>query len=77
MEKRRGAHRVLVGKPEGRRVYGRPRNRSVGNIRIDFKEIGWKGLEWIDLAYRDKWWAVMTALINLWVLLNVSNFLAS
>ena len=41
-------------------------------------KIGWKGMEWIDLAhYREKWCAVMNALMNLWVLLKIGNFLVA
>jgi hypothetical protein len=39
-----------VGKPEGRRPLGRPRRRWVDNIRMDLKEIGWDGRDWIGLA---------------------------
>ena len=38
---RRGGYRVLVGKPEGRRLLGRPRRRWVDNIRMDLNEMGW------------------------------------
>lgn len=38
------------------------------NIKLDLKEIGWEGMDWIHLAEdRDKWWAVMNAVINLWL----------
>jgi len=47
MGKERGAYRVLVGKPEGRRPLGRPRPRWVDNIRMDLQEEGiWTGLGW-------------------------------
>jgi hypothetical protein len=39
-----------VGKPEGKRPLGRPRHRWVDNIKIDLREIGWDGMDWIDLA---------------------------
>jgi hypothetical protein len=39
------AYRILVGKPKGRRPLGRPRHRWVDNIKIDFREIGWDGME--------------------------------
>jgi hypothetical protein len=49
-------HIGLVGKPEGRRPLGRPRHRCVDNIKIDVREIGWDGMDWIDLAEdRDQW----------------------
>jgi hypothetical protein len=44
------AYRILVGKPEGKRPLGRPRCRWVGNIKMDLREIGWDGVDWIDLA---------------------------
>jgi hypothetical protein len=54
MEKR-SAYRILVGKPEGKRLLGRPRCRWVDNIEIDLREVGWDGMDWIDLAkYRDQ-----------------------
>jgi hypothetical protein len=40
----------LVGEPEGKRPVGRPRRRRVDNIKIDLREIGWGGMDWIDLA---------------------------
>jgi hypothetical protein len=50
MGEKRNAYRVLVGKPEGRRPLGRPRRMWVDNIKIDFREIGWNGEVWVDLA---------------------------
>jgi hypothetical protein len=47
---RRGAYRALVGKPEGRRPLGRPRRRWEDNIKIDLREVGWGGMDWINLA---------------------------
>jgi hypothetical protein len=44
------AYRILVGKPEGRRPLGRPRRRWVENIKMDLGEIGWDGMDWVDLA---------------------------
>jgi hypothetical protein len=41
---------ILVGNPEGKRPLGRPRHRWVDNIKIDRREIGWVGGDWIDLA---------------------------
>jgi hypothetical protein len=63
---RRNACRILVGRPEGRRSLGRPRRRWVDNIKIDLKEVGWDGMDWIDLAQdRDKWRAIVITLMNL------------
>jgi hypothetical protein len=42
----RNAYRILVGKPEGRRLLGRPRRRWVDNIKVDRREIGWYGMVW-------------------------------
>jgi hypothetical protein len=38
-----------VGKPEGKRPLGRPRRRWVDNIKMDLREVGWDGMDWIDL----------------------------
>ena len=47
MGEERGAYRVLVGKPEGKRPLGRPRRRLVDNIRTDLQDVGiWTGLGW-------------------------------
>jgi hypothetical protein len=45
MGARRNAYRILVGKPEGRRPWRRPRHRSVGNIKMDLRETGWAGMD--------------------------------
>jgi hypothetical protein len=44
-------YRVLVGRPEGKRPLGRPRRRWEDNIKIDLREIGIDGVNWIQLAY--------------------------
>jgi hypothetical protein len=60
MGERRGAYRALVGKPEGRRPLGRPRHRWENNIKMDLREVGWEGADWIDLAQdRDRWRALV------------------
>jgi hypothetical protein len=46
----RNAYRILVGKPEGKRPLGRQRRRWVDNIKMDLTEIGWDGMDWIELA---------------------------
>jgi hypothetical protein len=62
----RGAFRVLVGRPEGRRPLGRPRLRLEDNIKTDLQEVGWEGVDWIDMAQdRDRWRALVTAVMNL------------
>jgi hypothetical protein len=45
-----GVYRILVRKPEEKRPVGRPRRRWEDNIRMDLREIGWGGMDWIDLA---------------------------
>jgi hypothetical protein len=63
---RKNAYRILVGKPEEKRPLGRPRRRWVDNIKMDLREVGWCGRDWIDLAQdRDRWRAHVKAVINL------------
>jgi hypothetical protein len=58
MGERRGAYRALVGKPEGRR----PRGSWEDNIKMDLREVGWGGMDWINLAQdRDRWRALVNA----------------
>ena len=49
MDEERGAYRVLVWKPEGKRPLGRPRRRWVDNIRMDLQEVGCGYVDWIGL----------------------------
>jgi hypothetical protein len=46
----RGAHRILVGRPDGRRPLGRPRRRWEYNIKMDLQEVRWRCIDWIDMA---------------------------
>jgi hypothetical protein len=63
---KRNAYRILVGKPEGRRPLGRPRRRWVHSIKIDLREIGWDGMDWIDLTPdRDLWRVLVNTVMNL------------
>jgi hypothetical protein len=56
MGEMRNAYNILVGKPEGMRPLGRHRRRWEGNMRMDLKEIGCEGVEWMLLAEdRDRW----------------------
>jgi hypothetical protein len=73
MGERRKVYLILVGKPEGRRPLERLRHRWEDGIRMDLREIGWGVVEWIHLAQdRDQWWAVMSAVMKLWVLVSWS-----
>jgi hypothetical protein len=56
MGEERKVYRVLVGKPEGKRPLGRPRHRWENGIRMDLRETGWCGVDWIRMAQdRDQW----------------------
>jgi hypothetical protein len=58
MGHKRGTYRVLVGRSEGKRQLGRPGHRWEDNIKFDLQEVGWGGMDWIDLAEdRDRWCA--------------------
>jgi hypothetical protein len=71
------ACRILVGKPEGKKPLGTPRCRWVDNIKRDLREIGWGGMDWIDLAEdRDQWRALVNTVMNLWVPCNTGEFLS-
>jgi hypothetical protein len=66
MRETRNAYRILVGKPEGKITLGRPRRRWVDNIKIDQREIGWDGMDSIDLAQDgDQWRALVNTVMNL------------
>jgi hypothetical protein len=59
---------VTVNEPEGRRPLGRPRHRWEDNIKMDFQEVGYGGMDWIELAQdRDRWRALVNAVMNLQV----------
>ena len=65
-------------KPEGRRPLGRPRPRWEDNIKMDLQEMGYGGMDWIDLAQdRDRWRALVTAVMNLRVPQNAASVLTS
>jgi hypothetical protein len=69
MGEERKVYKVLVGKPDGKRPLGRPRRRWEDGIIMDLREIGLGDVDWIRLAQdRDRWRAVVSAVMNLRVL---------
>jgi hypothetical protein len=74
----RGMYRVLVGKPEGKTPLGRPKHRWEEIIKMDFEGVGCVGMDWIVVAQdRDRWPALVNAVISLRVPENAGNFLTS
>ena len=68
MGQRRGVYRVLMGKPEGKRPLGRARHRWEDTIKMGLQEVGWRGMDQIDLAQgRDRLPALVNMLMNLWL----------
>ena len=66
MGERRVVHRVLVGKPEGKRPLGRPRRKWKDSIKMDLQEVGGVCGDWMELAQdRDRWRALVSTLMNL------------
>jgi hypothetical protein len=77
MGERRGAVSVLAGKHEGKRPLARPKRRWEDNIKMNLQEVVW-GTDWIDPAQdRDRWRALVNAVMNLRVTKNAGNFLTS
>ena len=65
MGERRGVHRVLVGKPEGKKQLVRPRRRWEDNIKIDLQEVGRSCGDWMELAQdRERWRALVSTVRN-------------
>jgi hypothetical protein len=63
---KRTAYKILVGKSEGKRPLGRPRRRWEDSVKMDFRDIGWGDMDWIDLAEdRDQWRALVKTVMNL------------
>jgi hypothetical protein len=66
MGEKRNAYRIFVGKPEGKKSLGRTGRMWEDNIKMDLREIGWGGMNWIDLAQdRDRWRALVNTVMNL------------
>jgi hypothetical protein len=66
MGEKRNTYRLLVGKPEGKRLLGRPRRRWMDNVRMDLGEVGWVDVDWIGLVQdRNRWRAVVNSVLNL------------
>jgi hypothetical protein len=66
MREKRNSYRIFVGNPEEKRPLGRPRRKCVDNIKVDLREIGWNGVDWIDMAQdRDQWRALVNTVLNL------------
>ena len=65
MEEERDVHKVLVGKPEGKRPLGRPRRRWEDNIKMDLQEVGRGCGDWMELAQdRERWRALVSTVMN-------------
>ena len=65
MEEGRGVHKVLVGKPEGKRPLGRPRHRWEDNIKMDPQKVGRGCGDWMELTQdRDRWRALVNTVMN-------------
>ena len=79
MEEGRGVHKILVGKPEGKRPLGRPRRRWEDNIKVDLDEVRRGCVDWMELAEdRDRWRALVSMVMNFRVVpQNAGNFLIS
>ena len=66
MAEGRGIYRVLVGKSEGKRPFGKPGRKWKDNIKMDLQEVGCEGMDWIDLSQdRDRWRAFVSVVMNL------------
>jgi hypothetical protein len=63
---KRNAYGILVGLRYGKRPLGRPRRRWVNNIKMDLRETGWGGMDWIDLVQDSgQWMDIVDTVMNL------------
>jgi hypothetical protein len=66
MGEKRNSYRILVGKPEGKRPLGRQKRKWVDNIKMDLRETGWDGVDWMDMAQdREQWRALVNTVLSL------------
>jgi hypothetical protein len=63
MREGRGVYRILLGRPEGKRPLGRPRRRWEANIKMDLREIGIGGANWIQLAQDRVYWRACVKMV--------------
>jgi hypothetical protein len=69
MGEMRNAYRILVGKSEGKRPLGRLRRRCVDNNKMKLREIGWNGVDWMELSQdRNQWRGLVNTVMNLRIL---------
>jgi hypothetical protein len=74
----RRADKVLVGRPDGNRTFGKPGRRWEDNSKMDLQDVGWESTDWIDLAQkRDRWLTLVNPVMNLLVPQKVGYFLTS
>jgi hypothetical protein len=64
MSEKMNEYRILVGKPEVKGPLGRSKRKWVNKIKMDLIELGWDGIDWIDLTQdRDQWRALVITVI--------------
>jgi hypothetical protein len=72
------AYKILIGNKQYKRLLGRPGHRWEGRIRMDLREIGWEGMDWILLAQdRDQWRAAVNTVMDVRVTWRAENFSTS
>jgi hypothetical protein len=65
MGERRGMYRVLLGKSEGKSPIGSPRYRWEDNFKMNLQEVGWRAWTALNWLRTDRWWALVSAVMNL------------